>query len=330
MEISIIIPIYNSEKYIEKCILSVLNQSFTDFELILVNDGSTDNSLNIIKDFESNDPRIKVCDQANSGVSSARNRGLELASGRYVTFMDSDDYVEPDYLETLYSKTGEDIDYVFSGMIYVTLGAITKKINHIDYLWDLSKEVDFLQFLMQPIQTSPCSKLYLNNIIKNHNIKFNTTLSFAEDKDFNLKFFNYVKIAVSSSYSGYYYRIDVANSLSKKKHSEVFTLSCIHWEMKKNMCKERSFFGESAKKQLVNELYAITNDELVNLSVNQSNLKMAFSSCKKDFSKVDFEFLKTWKHLISAPLWQKKLLINKRYFLLIIINRLYIHGQKKG
>lgn len=100
--ISVIIPVYNAEKYIERCVKSIQNQTYTYFELILVNDGSTDNSLNLCEILASNDERIVVVNRDNGGASAARNTGLAHIRGNYVIFADSDDYVSPSYLENLY------------------------------------------------------------------------------------------------------------------------------------------------------------------------------------------------------------------------------------
>lgn len=100
-QISVIVPIYNVEKWLDRCLKSIINQQFKDFELILVNDGSTDNSLNICKKYLIKDSRIKLFSKKNGGLSDARNYGLRYASGKYVVFVDSDDYVLPNYLEML-------------------------------------------------------------------------------------------------------------------------------------------------------------------------------------------------------------------------------------
>lgn len=97
-KISIIIPVYNSETHLDTCIQSICRQSYTDFELILVDDGSTDRSASICDGYASKDTRIRVLHQANAGVSAARNKGIDNARGEWLTFIDSDDYVEPGYL----------------------------------------------------------------------------------------------------------------------------------------------------------------------------------------------------------------------------------------
>ena len=103
-KISVLVPIYNAEKYIEKCLDSIVNQTYENIEIVLIEDGSTDNSLEIIKEYSKQDKRIKIISIKNNGVADARNKALENATGDYVTFVDSDDYVEKDYVETLYTN----------------------------------------------------------------------------------------------------------------------------------------------------------------------------------------------------------------------------------
>ena len=102
--ISIIIPVYNVEKYLNKCLNSVIEQTYKNIEVILIDDGSTDNSGKICDEYAKNDIRIKIIHQQNGGVSTARNNGLEHATGKYITFVDSDDYIEKEMIETMAKK----------------------------------------------------------------------------------------------------------------------------------------------------------------------------------------------------------------------------------
>lgn len=99
MKVSVIIPVYNVEKYLESCLESIKSQTFTDYELILINDGSTDESVAIMRRYAKTDARIRIISQSNRGVSAARNLGLSVAEGDYVLFVDSDDTILPDALE---------------------------------------------------------------------------------------------------------------------------------------------------------------------------------------------------------------------------------------
>lgn len=128
--ISIIIPIYNASRYLERCLCSVINQTFQDFELILVDDGSQDNSLEICKKFKERDPRIKIISQLNRGSSIARNVGLDSSSGKYIINIDADDWMESNMLETMYfeaSKTNADI--IMSGFYIDYQSGMQKKIS---------------------------------------------------------------------------------------------------------------------------------------------------------------------------------------------------------
>lgn len=116
MKISVIIPVYNVEKYIEKCILSVLSQKFDDMEVIIVNDGTTDNSILKIEKYLS-DKRIRLINKKNGGISSARNEGLKIATGEYIYFIDSDDWMDDGVLNLLYDNS-ENSDIVFSNFIF--------------------------------------------------------------------------------------------------------------------------------------------------------------------------------------------------------------------
>ena len=114
--ISIIVPIYNSEKYLERCINSILNQTYTNFELILINDGSKDSSLKICRKYASKDNRIVVIDKENEGVSIARNMGIQRAKGELISFVDADDYIEKTFLEDMLNVMSKyNVDYVTCG-----------------------------------------------------------------------------------------------------------------------------------------------------------------------------------------------------------------------
>ncbi len=104
MKVSVIVPVYNTSKYLKRCLNSISNQSLTDIEIIIINDGSTDSSLNIIKEFINNDSRIKLINKDNGGLSSARNAGLKIASGEYIVHIDSDDWIESSYLFDAYEN----------------------------------------------------------------------------------------------------------------------------------------------------------------------------------------------------------------------------------
>lgn len=129
-EVSVIIPVYNNEKFIEKCIRSVMEQSFCDLEILVVNDGSTDGSAEILQKLAGEDGRIRLVSQSNQGVAAARNCGLDMASGKYLTFVDGDDYIGKDYIEKLYDFSEKNhTEMLICGITYVEeKGKILRKI----------------------------------------------------------------------------------------------------------------------------------------------------------------------------------------------------------
>ena len=102
VKISVIVPVYNTQKYLNECLNSLINQTFQDIEIICINDGSTDDSLEVLNEFSKKDNRIKIVTQKNSGLSASRNHGIELSKGEYIYFIDSDDYIELNTLKELY------------------------------------------------------------------------------------------------------------------------------------------------------------------------------------------------------------------------------------
>ena len=156
-KVSVIIPVYNVEKYLPQCIDSILAQTFTDFELILVNDGSKDCSGNICDEYAQKDSRIVVIHKENGGASSARNRGLDIAKGEWISFIDSDDYVTPNYLSNLISEAQANCaSLVIQGHIYQKKGSETSATPTIPLIPAPSSV--WMRPMTRPIPPSPASR----------------------------------------------------------------------------------------------------------------------------------------------------------------------------
>jgi glycosyltransferase involved in cell wall biosynthesis len=197
MKISIIIPVYNCEQYLSRCIESVLIQTLTDFELILINDGSTDNSGEICDEYKSKDQRIIVIHQSNKGVGCARNKGIEISSGEYIYFCDADDWTEENLLEDNYNyaKT-KDYDIIIFGYLrdYVnnTLELIRRESCSMSITNMNTRDKfnnNFLTLMQKGNAFVLWSKLYKTSFIKDNKIKFNHYKKL-EDGLFNLKLYN--------------------------------------------------------------------------------------------------------------------------------------------
>jgi|tagenome__1003787_1003787.scaffolds.fasta_scaffold20982225_1 glycosyltransferase involved in cell wall biosynthesis len=235
--VSIIVPVYNNEKYLQQCIDSLINQTLRDIEIILVNDGSNDNSLLICHEFQKIDTRIKVIDKPNGGVSSARNAGLKIASGEYVGFVDSDDWIEPDMYEKMYSaaEKHEADAVVVSFKINMDRKEHLKKVRLLEgshsasTLLDLHIEDGSLKGMLMP---SNCNTIYRSEIINRNNLFFDEELKINEDGIFNLKFLMKARTVYSLPndyvyhYRIYYHRTykDIWNEF-EKADNKLFEIS---------------------------------------------------------------------------------------------------------
>lgn len=198
--ISVIIPIYNVEKYLKRCVDSVLNQTYNNLEIVLVDDGSPDNSGKICDDYAKSDSRIKVVHKKNGGLSSARNAGLDIATGEYVSFIDSDDWVEKDLYKVLTDIANEnDVDIIISQF---KSGNKDEKNDKSDIkILDLTER--FESICNRKAETSVCGVLFKKGIFDKERFNENRL---NEDFEFysNISIKYDYKIAVTS-YQGYYY-----------------------------------------------------------------------------------------------------------------------------
>ena len=190
--VSIIVPAYNCIKSLEHCVGSVRQQTYTDFELILVDDGSTDGSGKLCDRFAAEDKRIRVIHKPNGGVSSARNAGIDVADGEYITFCDSDDYLEPDYIATLLKTAESNPDCGHIWCCFQTVTGYQRENAAPNY----SSVNPILHYTLQDYMTlhemwldaGPCNKLYRIKTIQSADVRFLNDLSLGEDWLFNLAY----------------------------------------------------------------------------------------------------------------------------------------------
>lgn len=182
--ISIIVPVYNREKYLRDCIESIINQTYRNLEIILVNDGSTDGSLNICLEYAEKDYRIKIIDQENSGPSAARNTGIEAAKGEYVGFVDSDDTIEPQMYEVLLNNiklTNSDVSIIGMQFVYND----NQKKPYVNNMVKRIFEKDDIRKVFWDnltITFAPVDKLFSRSVIAD--ILFDTSIKMCEDQKF--------------------------------------------------------------------------------------------------------------------------------------------------
>ena len=218
LRVDIIVPVYNVKKYLSQCIESVLQQTYHNYKLILVDDGSTDGSRKICDEYAEKDARIEVIHKDNGGVSSARNAGIDCSTAEYITFIDSDDFIEQDYLEML-MKNIQGADCVISGIKFVGNVKETevRKLERGDidrasinqYYQEIDKNYVFYAIY---------AKIYRKDIITRYNIRFSTEYSILEDSAFVVEYLGWCKKWHATDYVGYNYRQIEEMSLRKKFH----------------------------------------------------------------------------------------------------------------
>ena len=230
--VSIILPVYNAQSHLARCVGSICAQTYQNIEIIILNDGSKDQSLPVCEEFRQKDPRILLVDKANSGVSDTRNLGLKLASGKYVEFVDSDDYLDPDFTERLVAAAEEnEADFVIAPYKMVIPAGASKPEQVLDKIQDelgvmsVARPPEVREYGFLPagvydkdtfalrLMDKPASyfysvlwnKLYRRDILTGNDIQFVSEMRWAEDLVFNLRYIQYAQRFVAIDKPGYYY-----------------------------------------------------------------------------------------------------------------------------
>lgn len=204
--VSVIIPVYNPGPILEKCLESIINQSYRSLEIILINDGSSDNSDEICRRFADNDQRIVYISQLNSGVSATRNRGISTATGQYVCFIDSDDFVDPDYVSAMIdAATASDADIVIQGLKTLENDVVTGETKFNPSHTNV-KELSEDLFDRIYNYAGPYCKLFKTELLRKHNITFPTDISYGEDAVFYFKYLEICQTIQLIANTAYNYR----------------------------------------------------------------------------------------------------------------------------
>ena len=216
--VSVVIPVYNSEKYVEKCIQSVMAQTLPDLEIIIINDGSTDESGRILRELTQKDSRIVLLEQANQGVAAARNQGVEKATGKYITFVDGDDYLQEDYIELMYNLAEkETLDMVICGLTYVDEGG--KELNRV--VPGVYKRLENEEWTFRV--SAVCSHLYRRELWKRYDVKFQSGER-GEDMPISLFFAAICPRIATLPECGYYYVQHASSAIHNFKGLEKYSL----------------------------------------------------------------------------------------------------------
>lgn len=254
-KVSVIVPVYNTEKFLDKCLNSLINQTLDDIEIICINDGSTDNSLSILEKYANIDSRIKVINQENKKQGAARNSGMRIAIGEYIGFVDSDDWVDLNYYEKLYNMAIQyNADIALATNVRIGNGKTKKrlKITEEKVATTLQEKIDIGNQVKNPC---PTNKIYRYAMLKDNSILWPEGV-FCEDKIFSIKAIYYAnKIVTTPNINYYYYR---------NPHSTVHTKSKKHIEDKIKAKKDVLEFLRLNNAQIRDkEFWAITEEKSI-------------------------------------------------------------------
>lgn len=221
---SVIIPVYNAAFTLQRCVDSLLNQNYPDAEIILVNDGSTDDSGSICKEYARRSDAVVYIEKSNGGVSTARNAGLDAACGKYILFVDSDDFVSDQYFSKLDSLGAQwEYDCVFFSHSEVKDGNVAPKV-----LWSFEAETmeravpRFCEALYRKYMTPPYNKRFTRSIIEDNHIRFPEHLYVGEDKSFSLQYVMRCGSCLVSPELLYFLCLDNMDSLSRKYRPDLY------------------------------------------------------------------------------------------------------------
>jgi len=304
-EISIIIPVYNTEKYLEKCVKSLLDQTFTNCEFIFVNDGSTDRSQIILEDFKKKDNRIVLINQKNQGVSTARNTGISIAKGKYIGFVDADDYVAVDFFnQLLESAIQTNSQIVISGFNTVINGKfiVSQPIfeTHKQFQSNDIKQNILPFFIEQDLMNTVWNKLYDSKLIRNNNVLFPVGITNGEDGLFNIQAFFKSESAYFVDYNGYFYR-EVENSASRDSKKDYFSIALekfnIDYKKQFNIEIEEETAEKLKSIRLINSVISLLHIYLKPNSEGSFILKYKYVNAMIMNYKVQLAVTKYWLNL---------------------------------
>ena len=286
-KISIIMPVYNKEKYVRHAIDSVIAQTFIDWELVIIDDGSTDSSFEICRQYK--DARIHLIRVENGGVSRARNLGLEKAQGEYVTFIDSDDWIAEDYLESLYKPR---YDMIVSGLTKVdktgmVIATVCPSLTGEQTIQEVGKG-----FYQEQIETGiygfVAGKLIKRSIIQENQICFDEKIKLAEDYDFYLNVYLEINQIYFLEYAGYYYLQETENSAIAMRDEEIdfFVQTEIQKKTKRFLTKIQCFSRKDEEiylKRMAGYVYTIL---LLNKRLSYQAFLKLYDRLKKEIPEV--------------------------------------------
>ncbi len=303
MELSIIIPVYNAERYIKNCIDSIINETEKDVEIIVINDGSTDSTKDIIKKIAEENKSVKIFNNDNKGVSYSRNYGIRKASGKYILFLDADDYLSREWKKIIKVVTKNEFDYSIIG-----------NVDFPDFLD--KKKILFYTIGLTDIEycfSTPWSKIYRREFLIENNIFFDEKIFNGEDELFNIMTILKANIIKFHKASIYNYRLS-KGSLTKKFDKEIFDS-----DKKFKMELKKILLLFNLKKEEIDDMMEFVEFNSTKMLINRISYINKYSLAKKEYYKIKYYESKYCLGIFDKIV--KFLIKNELYFIIYFLYR---------
>lgn len=315
--VSIIVPVYNAEKTLERCVRSLIEQTYSNIEIILVNDGSKDDSLSICRQFEKNDNRVIVVDKPNGGVSSARNAGLDIANGEFVMFCDSDDFVSNMIVELMvkkYSPNNLLMCEFKRFMNEISINEVTDDNTKIELIY--LRKSEFIKYWNNGIG-SPTTKLFDNRVITKYSIRFPLELNLGEDLLFVVEYLSHIKGNIQLlPIPLYYYKVDQTDTLSNSVPS--LSQTCFFYDKLMEYFSKLNVVTDECRRILCITIMRDLEKLLIQIIKKPyTTYSQKRRECRIIFDSVPYK--KCCKDRISSNIIYQWALSHKAFFLLYLI-----------
>ena len=327
MQISIIIPVYNSEEFLERCLMSVCRQTYTDFECILVDDGSSDRSGKICDEWSARDSRFCVVHQANKGVSEARNVGLTLCNAKWVAFIDSDDWINDDFIKLMVDeiKNYPEAEVVVSSSLTHYSDRVSRECvmeNSGCYSFDNENHIVVNELLAKYKIMAPWGKFYRTSVIKSHNIQFPADISYGEDLIFNVAYFSHINVFAVAKAAIYNYTVR-DGSLSKKVNDS-WSINYPQWLRIFNWLQLKNIESKTVTKTVFARLWSIIVESLFTSKGMGSSLINEYKYVKSILAISEINDIRFLECDYNCSSWIKYIVTHRHPLMFVFINRFII------
>ena len=328
-KVSIIIPVFNVEKVLKRCIDSLIAQTYQNIELIFVDDGSSDNSYNILEEAAASDRRIILKRQSNSGPSAARNLGIRSSTGDYIMFCDSDDTVEPDWCKFLIEAIiNKPKSWIVCGINSLDeQGALIQKFtfNDSSNAVDVINISEYFNIYKKGLSGSPCNKIFNSHTMRTYNISFDESLVFGEDVKFVLSYLSVCEtICVVNDTLYNYYKYQTADTLTNCYRSDKFMNQASLYLIRKPFINDKYAFEFKTIYWhiMINELTKTMETDAI------QSLSSRITLNKNNIKSPEFKELLLQIGISELPKWQVKLLLSEYYALYYFLLQLASYKNK--